>query len=138
MEFTTPPSYGSTVVNIGGITNTSEILFAGGKSSATHTATKPDTEVDWPEPTSAKYVWHGMTTDGKDCTTELDAPLGERVTRVDIMGEIPAFVKSIASAAAGTRPYIYVFAPKLTLKVKIGDEIVEEEGLAFIEATFVS
>jgi len=26
----------------------------------------------------------------------------------------------------------------VTLKLKIGDEVVEEEGVAFIEATFIS
>jgi hypothetical protein len=138
MEFTTPPSYDNTVVNVGGITSDSEILFAGGESTCTHTEIKGDEEVNWPEPAAAKYVWHGKTADGKDAKAELDAPLGPRISRVDIMGAIPQFVKNLASAAAGTRPYIYVFAPKLKIKVTIGDEVKEEEGIAFIEATFVS
>jgi hypothetical protein len=138
MEFTTPPAYANTVVNVSGVTSDSEIIFGGGEGTATHTVIKGDTEVDWPEPSAAKYTWKGKTADGKECTAELEGSLGDRVTRIDVMGEIPAFVKQLASAAAGTRPYIYVFAPKLTLKVKVGDEIKEEEGVAFIEATFIS
>ena len=138
MEFTTPPSYATTVVNVGGVTSSSDILFAGASNTATHTEIKGDEEVDWPEPAACKYIWRGKTADGKDAEAELDGPIGTRLARVDVMGELPGFVKQLASAAAGTRPYIYQYAPKMKLRVKIGDEIKEEEGRAFIEAVFIS
>jgi len=30
------------------------------------------------------------------------------------------------------------YGPKITLKVKIGDEVKEEEGILFSEATFIT
>lgn len=107
MEYTTPPSYGSTVVNVGGVVKGDEILFAGASSSATHTSTKGDTENDWPEPSTVKYVWSGKTKDGKDVEAVIEGDLGERLDKVDVMAEVPAFIKKIVAGAVGTKPYIY-------------------------------
>ena len=107
MEYTTPPSYGSTVVNVGGITKDGEIICAGSSNSAMHTEVKGDPENDWPEPSAVKFNWTGKTKDGKDVTAEVSGSLGERLDRVDIMAEVPGFVKNIIAAAAGTKPYIY-------------------------------
>jgi Svf1-like C-terminal lipocalin-like domain len=119
MEFTTPPSYATTVVDVGSITNASsgEILFAGADCTAEHTEVKGDAEVDWPEPAATKYVWRGKTPDGKDAVATLEGPLGDRLDRVDIMGELPGFIKQLASTASGTRPYIYQASQMLRMLV---------------------
>ncbi|EKG10686.1 Histone H4 [Macrophomina phaseolina MS6] len=138
MEYTTPPSYGSTNVSVGGIATDDKIIFAGPNNSATHTEKKQDAENEWPEPLAASYVWDGKTADGKDVHADLTGSLGPRVDRVDVMAEVPGFVKAIVASAAGTKPYIYQWHPKLTLKVKVGDEEKSEEGTLFTEATFIS
>ncbi|KAJ5370856.1 Survival factor 1 [Penicillium cataractarum] len=140
MEFTTPPSYGSTKVNVGGVLKDGEIVYAGASNSVTHTASAQDPESDWPEPTSIKWEWAGKTADGQDFTAVVDGPLGKRQDRVDVMGEVPGFIKTIAGSVAGTRPYIFQFSPqeKLKLKVKVGETEIEEEGTMFSESTFIS
>jgi hypothetical protein len=138
MEFVSPPSYGSTVVNVGGIAKDGEIITASTTNTASHTAVKQDSENDWPEPSEVRFVWNGTTKDGKPVEGVLAGPLPDRVDRVDVMAEVPGFVKSIVAAAAGTKPYIYQYTPKVTLKFKIGDEEVTEEGQLFMEATFIS
>jgi hypothetical protein len=107
MEFTTPPSYGSTVVNVGGILKDGEIVYAGATNSATHLESVQDSVNDWPEPKSAKFVWDGKTEDDKDVHAELEGSLGKKLDRVDVMAEVPGFVKAIVGSVAGTRPYIY-------------------------------
>lgn len=157
MEFTTPASYGSTVVNVGGIATEGELLFAGAGGKAEHTASSKDAQNDWPAPTAARYTWRGKTRDGKDVSAELAGPLGERLDRIDVMDEVPGFVKQIVAGVAGTKPYIYQvrnpwpgrcagnvrannsqYGPKLKLKIKVGDEEKDEEGTLFTEATFIS
>ncbi|KNB07459.1 survival factor 1 [Fusarium oxysporum f. sp. lycopersici 4287] len=138
MEFTSTPSYGSTLVNVGGIVKDGEIVIGGVDNTATHTQVKKDSENDWPEPSDAKYTWAGKTKDGKAVEASVEGSLGERVDRVDVMAEVPGFVKTIVAAAAGTKPYIYQYHPKLSLKMKIGDEEIVEEGTIFTEATFIS
>lgn len=138
MEFTSTPSYGSTLVNVGGIAKDGEIVIGGVDNTATHTQVKKDSENDWPEPSDAKYTWAGKTKDGKAVEASVEGSLGERVDRVDVMAEVPGFVKTIVAAAAGTKPYIYQYHPKLSLKLKIGDEEIVEEGTIFTEATFIS
>jgi len=107
MEYTTPPSYGSTVVNVGGIVKDGEIIYAGATNSVTHTESVKDSENDWPEPKSIKCVWDGKAKDDKDVHAELEGSLGKRLDRVDVMAEVPGFIKAIAGSVAGTRPYIY-------------------------------
>lgn len=107
MEYTTPPSYGSTKVNVGGILKDDEIIYAGVDNSATHTASEEDPESKWPQPTSITWSWNGKTADGQEVSAVVDGTLGERLDRVDVMGEVPGFIKTIAGSVAGTRPYIF-------------------------------
>ncbi len=107
MEYTTPPSYGSTVINVGGLARDGEIICAGSANSATHTEVKGDPENDWPEPGAVKFSWSGKTKDGKEVIAEVTGPLGPRLDRVDVMAEVPKFVKNIVGGVVGTKPYIY-------------------------------
>ena len=139
MEYTTPPSYSETVVTVGGIVKGDQILFTGASPSTTvkHTEVKGDPENDWPEPSAAAFTWEGKTPDGRDFKAVLEGSLGQRTDRVDVMGEVPKWVKQIVAGAAGTKPYIYQYTPKLKLKVNVGGEEVEEEGQLFMESTFI-
>ena len=107
MEFTTPASYGSTVVRVSGIATDDKLLIAGTDGDVKHTASNQDTDNDWPEPTAASYHWVGKTADGKEVTADLAGSLGTKYDRVDVMAEVPKFVKQIVAGAAGTKPYIY-------------------------------
>ncbi|CAL5870930.1 uncharacterized protein PFLUO_LOCUS5172 [Penicillium psychrofluorescens] len=140
MEYTTPPSYGSTKVNVGGILKDGEIIYAGATNAVTHTDSAQDSENDWPEPKSARYTWEGTTSDGKEVTAEVEGSLGPRLDRIDVMAQVPGFIKSIAGSVAGTRPYIYQYSPqeKLSLKLNVGGTETIEEGTMFCEATFIS
>ncbi|KAI9889249.1 MAG: putative cell survival pathways protein [Vezdaea aestivalis] len=156
MEYTTPSSYGSTIVNVGGLARDGEIITAGSLNSATHVEKNQDEETGWPEPVAVKYVWGGKTKDGKDISAVLEGPLGTRLDKVDVMEKVPGFVKTFVGGVVGTKPYIYQVIrpnatlefllttekyspdPKLKLKVKIGDEEKEEEGIIFSESTFIS
>ncbi|KAI1763629.1 oxidative stress survival, Svf1-like protein [Hypoxylon sp. FL1150] len=140
MEFTTPPSYGTTVVGVGGLAKEGEIITAGAITSAKHLKTKQDGENDWPEPTDVRFSWSGTTKDGKPAEASFEGSLGGRMDRIDVMAEVPGFVKKIVAGAAGTKPYIYQFAPKdgVDLKIRIGDQEIVERGVLFTEATFIS
>lgn len=107
MEFTTPPSYGSTVVNVGGIVQDNAVVTAGCANKATHTAVRQDDECDWPEPIGVRFAWNGKNKDGKLVEGVIEGSFGDRVDRVDVMAEVPGFVKTIVASAAGTKPYIY-------------------------------
>ena len=37
----------------------------------------------------------------------IEGPLDQRLDRIDVMAEVPGFVKKIVGAAVGTKPYIY-------------------------------
>ncbi|CAI4210736.1 unnamed protein product [Parascedosporium putredinis] len=140
MEFTTPPSYGSTSVCIGIIAKENEILSVSCDSTVTHIQTAGDPATDWPAPSEAKYTWAGKTKDGAEVTGVIEGVLGQRLDRIDVMAEVPGFVKKIVQTAAGTKPYVYQYSPKdsLDLKFKIGDTEVSESGALFVEATFIS
>ncbi|KAL1990803.1 hypothetical protein VTN49DRAFT_5806 [Thermomyces lanuginosus] len=140
MEFTTPPSYGSTVVNVGAVVKDGEVIYGGATNTAQHLESVKDSENDWPEPTVIRFTWDGQTKESKPFHAEIEGPLGKRLDRIDVMSEVPGFIKSIAGSVAGTKPYIYQYAPqeRLKLKIKQGDEEIAEEGFMFSEATFIS
>jgi hypothetical protein len=107
MEYTTPPSYGSTVVNVGGIATDGKILCAGSSNNAKHSEIKGDPENNWPEPGAVAFLWNGTDADGQAVEALVEGSLGTRLDRVDVMAEVPKFVKQIVAGAAGTKPYIY-------------------------------
>lgn len=107
MQFTTPPSYGSTVVTVGVIAKDGEIITGGCKGSATHVEVKSDSLNDWPEPSAVKFTWAGTTKDGKPVEAVVEGGLEERLDRIDVMAEVPGFVKTFVATAVGTKPYIY-------------------------------
>ena len=104
MEFTTPPSYGTTTVNVSAIATEGGLLLANPNGTATHTEKKQDSENDWPEPTDAKYTWVGATKDGKPVEAVIETPLEDKLDRIDVMAEVPGFVKKIVAGTVGTKP----------------------------------
>jgi hypothetical protein len=112
MEYTTPPSYGSTVVSVGGVAKDGEIISAGSSNSVAHVETAQDSENDWPEPKAIKFEWNGKSKDDKPVHAVVEGPLGERLDRVDVMAEVPGFLKAIVGSVAGTKPYIYQVCEK--------------------------
>ena len=106
MEFTTPPSYGSTVVNVGGVAKDGEIVYAGASNTAKHLESTEDPETLWPEPTMVEFRWEGNSKDGP-FSAVLNGPLGERKDRIDVLSHIPSLLKSLVGGVVGTRPFIY-------------------------------
>jgi Svf1-like C-terminal lipocalin-like domain/Svf1-like N-terminal lipocalin domain len=108
MEFTTPPSYGSQVVNIGGIvTEDGAIVAAMIENAAIHITTSKDEETGWDVPTSLELSWLGQTKDGVEVAATTESNLENMVERVDVLAEIPAVVKAFIAGIAGTKPFIY-------------------------------
>ncbi|KAI9679377.1 MAG: putative cell survival pathways protein [Caeruleum heppii] len=138
MEYTTPPSYGSTVVNVGGIVRDGEIVTAGASSSVEHTETKNDPETDWTPPSGVRFLWSGTNKEGKVVKASLEGSLGERLDRVDVMAEVPGFIKQIVGGVAGTKPYIYQYALPTELQLEIDGIKSTQKGTLFFEATFIS
>ena len=99
MEFTTPPSYGSSVVSVGGVAVDGEILFAGSTNKFAHTEIRDDP--DWPEPSAFDIRWEGKTKDGKEATATLAGGLGTRLDKIDVMAQVPGFVKTIVGGVVG-------------------------------------
>ncbi|EXJ84367.1 hypothetical protein A1O3_05034 [Capronia epimyces CBS 606.96] len=138
MEYTTPASYGRTVVSVGGIAKDNELVCAG-LCTAKHVTANQDTEDDWPEPKTIAYEWKGEQ-NGKPVVGEITGDLPARSDRIDVLAHLPGFVKSFISGATGLKPHIFQYCPKdqLTLKLKIGDEEISEAGKMFAEATFIA
>lgn len=107
MEYTTPPSYGSTVVNVGGIATEGKILCAGSDNVATHTKVIADSQNDWQAPEEVRFVWRGLSKDKTTVNAVIEGSLGTRLDKVDVMAKIPGFIKAIVGGVVGTKPYIY-------------------------------
>ncbi|KAI6247091.1 hypothetical protein HI914_04810 [Erysiphe necator] len=139
MEFTTPKAYGTTAVNVGGLIQNDTILIANSSNSIQYGMANRDQENGWPIPQSIKAEWIGKSKDCKDVHAIIEGSLEERIDRIDVMAEVPGFVKQIVAGAVGTRPYIYQYGvDSVSLDIKIGDTTLTEKGYLFTEATFIS
>lgn len=132
MEFTTPISYNTTKVNIGVVTTNDKILFASINNKVDHIDSKID-EIGWPVPNQIQFNFN-KALESSETRASVKGELKQLVERVDVMAEIPQFVKNIVSGVAGTKPYIYQFCNDMTIQV----DDVSEHGIGFNEATFIS
>lgn len=145
MEFTTPASYGSCTVSVGGVTRDNALLFTSIDVKVTHLDAEVD-EVGWPAPKRITFDLTGPAPhpdkDANTYTAHLSGDLSKLVERVDVMAEIPNFVKKVVAGVSGAKPYIYQFSDR-NMAVKIsnketGEVLVEEKGHGFCETTFIS
>lgn len=131
MEFTTPVSYANTRVNVAILTLKDKIIATSVDNVVEHLDAQVD-EVGWPAPKGITFNFSSGA-DNKVIAT-VGGQLKQLLARVDVMAEIPQFVKNIVSGVAGTRPYIYQYANPLTIEY----DGTTEEGIAMNEATFIS
>lgn len=136
MEFTTPKSYDNTKVNVGMISSNDKILHATVDNDVVHKDQEVD-EVGWNVPKSIEFNFVDKDESNEEhVIATVNGDLDVLIERVDVMAEIPQFVKNIVSGVAGTKPYIYQYSNKFSIELK--DEGVTEEGIAFNEVTFIS
>lgn len=131
MEFTTPPSYANTKVNVAILTSKDKIIATSVDNVVEHLNPEVD-EVGWPVPKGITFNFTSGTDDKTIAT--VGGQLPQLVERVDVMAEIPQFVKNIVSGVAGAKPFIYQYCN--TFSIEYDGKL--EEGVAFNEATFIS
>lgn len=137
MEFTTPISYANAKVNIGIVTSKDKILLTSINNVVVHSELEID-EVGWPAPKAIAFNFISDKKEEQPLDTDktfatVSGKLTKLVERVDVMAEVPQFVKTIVSGVAGARPYIYQYANELEIDV----EGKKSLGLGFNEATFI-
>lgn len=103
MEFTTPQSYGNTVVSVGGIVKDNEIVTAGA-CRAKHVTSLQQTENDWPEPREVLFEWLDQS---GAVVGEVKGELPQRSDRIEVLAHLPGFVKSFIKGATGLKPHIF-------------------------------
>jgi len=138
MEFTTPKSYANTKVNIGLVTDNEKILFATIDNEVIHLSPEVDS-VGWPVPKSIEFNYvdplNGNT------IAKVTGPLKNLIERIDVMAEIPQFVKNIVSGVAGAKPYIYQYSNEFEIEILDKEKDPKggkEKGIGFTEVTFIS
>ncbi|KAI5956087.1 SVF1 [Candida margitis] len=138
MEFTTPKSYANTKVNIGLVTDNEKVLFATIDNQVVHLDSEIDS-VGWPVPKSIEFDYIDPLSGNS--VAKVTGPLKSLIERVDVMAEIPQFVKNIVSGVAGAKPYIYQYSNEFEIEIldknKDRDE-GKEKGIGFTEVTFIS
>lgn len=141
MEFETPQSYGKSRSSIGAVVKDGKLLSTAVNVDTNHLDSAPD-DVGWPAPKGIEFGLHGPEITAKDGTPTVKAvirgKLDTLVDRMDVMAELPAFVKRVASGISGTNPYIYVYNNPLSVTVTIDGKDYTEQGVAYNEATFIS
>lgn len=141
MEFCTPKSYASTTVSVAFVSSDEGILSVSVDNDTKHLKTQID-EVGWPQPGAISFDLHGV--DPKASDEDVASGKASReaiisgdltlIERVDVMHEIPVFVKNIVSGVAGTKPYIYQFWNDM----EIDFEGTKEKSIGYVETTFIT
>ncbi|KAG0676987.1 putative cell survival pathways protein [Pichia californica] len=137
MEFTTPPSYNRTKVSVAIVVdNTGKIILGTMNNETKHLETNVDETSGWDVPTKISYT---LKDEKSNLEVDVVGDLKNLCERVDVMAEIPQFVKNIVSGVAGTKPYIYQFSNKMNLTIKKDDKVeTTDEGYAYSESTFIT
>lgn len=144
MEFITPPSYGEQRSSVGAFVMDGKLLSTAVGVKIEHIGSEMD-EVGWSPPKSIKFELNGPKIDtpadklsSERANVTVEGALVRMVDRVNVMAEIPSFIKNIVAEVSGAKPYIYQYHNQMKLTAVVDGETIEEEGHAFSEATFIS
>jgi hypothetical protein len=110
MEFTTPPSYGSRTVNIGCIKSDDKLAHAFVNNEVVHKEVKKDEFTGWNEPVVMDIRWNKSSENdetGKIDEADMTVELKHQIQRVDVLHEVPQFVKALLTGVVGTNPFVY-------------------------------
>lgn len=137
MEFTTPPSYNKTKVSVAMVVDSEGKTLLGSMNNETkHLESKIDETSGWNVPSKISYI---IKDEKNGLQAEVVGELKNLCERVDVMAEIPQFVKNIVSGVAGTKPYIYQFSNMMDLTItKNGKVEATDKGYAYTESTFIT
>ncbi|WFD05227.1 Putative cell survival pathways protein [Malassezia vespertilionis] len=104
-------------------------------------------------PQSIQYNWDGPSVSGDHAPVQAEikldlgkpAAMNGLIDKVDVLAEIPYFIKKFVNYVAGTKPYIYQTLNHATLRLtlpgsvaKDGETTVTAKGTLFEEHTFIS
>lgn len=146
MEFTTPVSYGSSRSAIGAIHRDGELIATCIGTTTEHVDPVVD-EVGWPAPKAIKFGLEGpkpgvansqINDPANVVKAKVSGELNYLVDRVDVLAEIPAFVKRVVNGVSGANPYIYQYMNDMDVEVEVDGETIKEKGVGYVEVTFIS
>jgi len=130
-------------------------------SMAIHNDSAKDKMTGYMAPSGIEFEWEGDRRDGQGragatlVIDQLGSTEGEGglMEKVDVLAEIPFFIRKGLAAVTGTKPYIFQVSSIIrlvvrtetlqylnpsVLEVKLGDETLPVKGWLFNEASFVS
>ncbi|RIA96902.1 oxidative stress survival, Svf1-like protein [Glomus cerebriforme] len=138
-EFETTPHYGSKKVNQGSLVVNDKLVGVSVKNAAQFLETKLDPETKYNIPTKIKYTWEGKSLETDEhFSVSLDIKLEVLMDKIDVLNEVPYFLKKIVQALVA-KPYVYQWFNEAEAHVKIGDnEEFIARGKLFSECSFIS
>jgi len=138
-EFETTPHYGSKKINQGSLIVNNKLVGVSVKNAAQFMETELDPETNYNIPTKIKYTWEGKTLEtDEDFSAFLEIKLGVPMDKIDVLNEVPYFLKKIVQAFVA-KPYVYQWFNETEAHVKIGDdEELIAQGKLFSECSFIS
>ncbi|CAB4394175.1 oxidative stress survival, Svf1-like protein [Rhizophagus irregularis] len=138
-EFETTPNYGSKKINQGSLVVNNKLVGVSVKNMAQFLETSLDPETKYKVPTKIKYTWEGKTLEtDEDFSAFLEIKLDVLMDKIDVLNEVPYFLKKIVQAFVA-KPYVYQWFNEAEAHVKIGEnEELTAKGKLFSECSFIS
>jgi hypothetical protein len=144
MQFTTTKQYGGVEVNQGSIVINDKLISVSVQNNVELIDLQKDPQTKYDIPKRVKLTWKGKTIQEKGSDEQpkpvsvvMMVPLGNLIDKIDILAEIPWFLKKIVQTFV-VKPYVYQWLDEATAEVTIGDEKFEFPGKCYQELVFVS
>ncbi|XBW35484.1 hypothetical protein QEN19_001057 [Hanseniaspora menglaensis] len=147
MQFQTPKSYGNSIVSTAIITDEDKVICCPVENEATLIGEYKDEETGWSYAKEIDYKFKGQLIKDDDEDNEVESagavefelkgPLVDVIERVDVMNEVPQFVKNIVSGVAATKPFIYQYYTEDLALTRSDEKESVIKGSAWVEVTYI-
>lgn len=148
MQFETPKSYANGIVSTAIFTENDKVICCPVDNETTLLGEYKDEETGWSYAKEIDYKFKGhLIADDENEETksdpeskvefELKGPLTNIIERVDVMNEMPQFVKNIVSGVAATKPFIYQYYSEDLVLTRSDDKDAKITGSAWVEVTYI-
>lgn len=148
MQFQTPRSYANGIVSTAIITDEDKVICCPVENDTILVDEYKDEETGWSFAKEIDYKFKGhLIKDEEEEEAKVDAdsavefelkgPLTTVIERVDVMNEVPQFVKNIVSGVAATKPFIYQYYTEDLTLTRSDKKDAEIKGTAWVEVTYI-
>jgi hypothetical protein len=136
IQVSTPATYGSTIVNLGGVYGDGRLLALCREGKITSSSPNLEPHSGYYIPRHVRFEWRGVTIDNDPFYANCSVTPGILCERINLLDQLPFVMRKIVETFV-TKPYVYQWVDRAEFSVNFGGNEGSISGWLFTELSIL-